>query len=44
MLEGDPADDARQQLPEDVARLRWEEGLRMGLDDALDFARSHFEA
>jgi tetratricopeptide (TPR) repeat protein len=43
MLEGDPADDARQQLPEDVARLSWEEGLRMGVDDALVFARRHFE-
>jgi predicted ATPase/class 3 adenylate cyclase len=39
MLEGDPAADARRQLSEDVARLRWEEGLRMGLDDAVAFAR-----
>jgi predicted ATPase/class 3 adenylate cyclase len=43
MLQGDPVADARQQLPEDVAQLRWDEGLKMGVEDALGFARSHFE-
>jgi predicted ATPase/class 3 adenylate cyclase len=43
MLEGDPAADARQQLSEDVARLCWDEGLQMSVEDALVFARRHFE-
>jgi hypothetical protein len=44
MLEGDPASDARQQLPQDVAQRSWDEGVRMNLEDALAFARRHFEA
>lgn len=43
MLEGDPADEARQQLPEDVAQRCWDEGLRMGLEDALAYARRRSE-
>ena len=44
MLEGDPAADARQQLPGDVAQRSWEQGLRMGAAEALFFARSQSEA
>ncbi|HVH64939.1 MAG TPA: adenylate/guanylate cyclase domain-containing protein [Candidatus Acidoferrum sp.] len=39
MLEGDPVAEARQQLPEDVAQRNWDEGLRMGLEDAVVVAR-----
>ena len=43
MLEGDPAGDARRQLPDDIARARWDEGWQMSVDDAVAFARRHFE-
>jgi predicted ATPase/class 3 adenylate cyclase len=44
MLEGDPADEARKQLPEEVAQRCWEEGQRMGLESALALARSYLNA
>jgi predicted ATPase/class 3 adenylate cyclase len=35
MLEGDPAAEARANLPEDVARRAWEAGLRMRVGEAV---------
>src|SRR6266568_2258599 len=39
ILEGDPAEDARPHLSEDVARRAWEEGLAMSVDQAVAAAR-----
>jgi predicted ATPase/class 3 adenylate cyclase len=39
LLEGDPAAEARAHLSEDAARLAWEEGRSMSLDEALSLAR-----
>ncbi|MGH2790380.1 MAG: ATP-binding protein [Actinomycetota bacterium] len=39
LLEGDPTDEARPHLDEDVAQRAWEEGLAMGLDEAVTLAR-----
>jgi hypothetical protein len=38
LLEGDPAAEARAQLPDNVADQAWEEGLAMSLDDAVAMA------
>jgi predicted ATPase/class 3 adenylate cyclase len=40
LLEGDPAEEARAHLPEDVAQRAWEEGLAMSVDEAVALARS----
>ena len=39
LLQGDPAAEARSQLPEDVARRAWEEGRAMSVEDVVEFAR-----
>jgi predicted ATPase/class 3 adenylate cyclase len=39
LLEGDPAEEARAYLSEDVARRAWEEGVAMGVDEAVALAR-----
>jgi len=39
LLEGDPTEEARPHLDEDVAQRAWEEGLAMGLDEAVTLAR-----
>jgi predicted ATPase/class 3 adenylate cyclase len=39
LLEGDPADEARAHLSEDVARRAWEEGRAMSIDEAVAFVR-----
>jgi hypothetical protein len=39
LLEGEPADEARAHLPEDVAKRAWEEGLAMSVDQAVALAR-----
>jgi predicted ATPase/class 3 adenylate cyclase len=39
LLEGDPADEARSHLPEDVARRAWDEGAAMSVDEAIALAR-----
>ena len=44
MLEGDPAADARAQLPDDVAERCWEEGLRMDTDNAVAHARQYLQS
>jgi tetratricopeptide (TPR) repeat protein len=44
MLEGDPAADARAQLPDEVAQHCWDNGLRMGLDAALVMARNYLQS
>jgi hypothetical protein len=43
MLEGDPAADARAQLPREVAERCWEEGLQMDIGDALALARTYLQ-
>jgi predicted ATPase/class 3 adenylate cyclase len=43
MLEGDPAADARAQLPSEVAERCWEEGLQMDMEDALALARTYLQ-
>ncbi|HEY9288457.1 MAG TPA: adenylate/guanylate cyclase domain-containing protein [Candidatus Dormibacteraeota bacterium] len=43
MLEGDPAADARRDLPEEVTRACWDEGWQMSVDDAVAFVRRRFE-
>jgi predicted ATPase/class 3 adenylate cyclase len=40
MLEGDPADEARANLPEEAARRAWEEGLASSVDQAVAVARN----
>jgi predicted ATPase/class 3 adenylate cyclase len=40
ILEGDPADEARAHLPEDVAQRAWEEGSAMSVDEAVALARA----
>ena len=39
LLEGDPTEEARPHLDKDVAQRAWEEGLAMGLDEAVTLAR-----
>jgi non-specific serine/threonine protein kinase len=39
MLEGDPAAEARANLPEETARRAWEEGRAMSLGEAVALAR-----
>jgi predicted ATPase/class 3 adenylate cyclase len=39
LLEGEPADEARAHLPEEVAERAWEEGLAMTVDQAVALAR-----
>ena len=39
LLEGDPAAEAREHLPEDVARRAWEEGLALSVEEAVALAR-----
>ncbi len=39
LLEGDPVAEARAHLTEDVAQRAWEEGLTMGVDEAIALAR-----
>jgi predicted ATPase/class 3 adenylate cyclase len=42
LMEGDPAAEARAELPEDVAQRAWEEGRAMSLGEAVAFAqRAH---
>jgi predicted ATPase/class 3 adenylate cyclase len=38
-LEGDPVAEARAYVPEEAATRAWEEGLTLGVDDALALAR-----
>jgi hypothetical protein len=40
MLEGDPVADASAHLTDDQARLAWEEGLALTVDQAATLARS----
>ena len=39
LLQGDPAAEARSQLPEDVARRAWEEGRGMSVEAVVELAR-----
>jgi hypothetical protein len=39
ILEGDPAAEARANLPEDTAQKAWEEGLAMSVEEAVILAR-----
>ncbi len=39
LLEGDPAEEARANLPEDAADRAWQEGLAMTVDEAVALAR-----
>jgi hypothetical protein len=39
LLEGDPADEARPNLPDDVAQRAWDEGLAMSVDEAVALAK-----
>ncbi len=39
LLEGDPVAEARAHLTEDMAQRAWEEGLTMGVDEAIALAR-----
>jgi predicted ATPase/class 3 adenylate cyclase len=39
IMEGDPAEDARQHLAEDAAQRAWEEGLAMSVEQAVAAAR-----
>jgi predicted ATPase/class 3 adenylate cyclase len=39
LLEGDPAAEAREHLPEDVSQRAWEEGRAMSLEEAVALAR-----
>jgi tetratricopeptide (TPR) repeat protein len=39
LLEGDPADEARAHLPEDVAGRAWDEGRAMSVEEAIALAR-----
>jgi hypothetical protein len=41
MLEGDPAEEARKHLSEEVAQRCWEEGLRMETAEAISSARRY---
>jgi len=40
LLEGDPAEEARSHLAEDVARRAWDEGRAMTTDEAVELARA----
>lgn len=40
LLEGNPADEARAELPPEVADRGWEEGLGMNVDDAVVLVRA----
>jgi predicted ATPase/class 3 adenylate cyclase len=40
LMEGNPAEEARGHLPQDVAERAWEEGLAMRVDEAVAFARN----
>jgi hypothetical protein len=44
LMEGDPAADARAQLPDDMADRAWDEGRAMSVDDAVALARKEAEA
>jgi tetratricopeptide (TPR) repeat protein len=39
LMAGDPAAEARAHVPEGVAQRAWEDGLAMGVDDAVALAR-----
>jgi hypothetical protein len=39
LLEGDPAEEARKHLSEEVARRAWEEGHAMSVDEAVALAK-----
>jgi predicted ATPase/class 3 adenylate cyclase len=39
LLEGDPAEEAKAHLPEEVARRAWEEGQAMSVEEAVALAR-----